>query len=193
MLLGGRSLRMGSDKALLRLGEQTFLGIIAHKLTTLSDDLLIVGRYNAAYAKAVSSLSVRFVADAFENCGPLGGLHAGLQAMRYSVGIVVACDMPLVNVDLLKHMTGLLGACDAVVPRDRVGWHPLHAVYRQSCATPIEHMLNAGELRVQNLIKHLNVRAIESNELEPFDPQGFSLKNVNTPKELEALGALGAL
>ena len=187
VLLGGHSLRMGSDKALLRIGAQTFLGHIAHKLATLTDDVLIVGRYKAEYAEAVSSLPVRFVADSFENCGPLGGLHAGLQAMQYSVGVVVACDMLLVNVELLKHMAELLGEYDAVVPRDEDGWHPLHAVYRQGCATPIEQMLYAGDLRVQNLIAQLNVRTITPDEIAAFDPRGLSLMNLNTPEDLAAL------
>ena len=193
LLLGGRSLRMGSDKAMLRIGDQTFLGRIAHKLAMLTDDLVIVGPHTTAYVEAVSPLPVRFVADVFANCGPLGGLHAGLQAIQNPSAIVVACDMPLVNVDLLKYMAGLLGAYDAVVPQDVGGWHPLHAVYHQRCVTRIEDMLNAGDagdLRMQSLIKHLNVHTLKPEEMRHFDPHGLSLKNVNTPTELAALGAL---
>jgi molybdopterin-guanine dinucleotide biosynthesis protein A len=195
ILTGGQSQRMGTDKALLRIGEQTFLGLIAHKLATISDDVLIVGSLRAGYAEAIAPLPVRFVPDSFENCGPLGGLHAGLQAMRHGVGIVVACDMPLVNVALLKHMVTLLdvGGGDAVIPQDEGGWHPLHAVYRQSCATPIEQMAHARDLRVQNLIKQLNVRVIDKTEMAQFDPHSLSLKNLNTPQELEALKGLKAL
>lgn len=194
ILTGGQSQRMGQDKALLRIGGQTFLGLIAHKLAQISDDLLIAGCNRVGYAEALAALPVRFVPDSFENCGPLGGLHAGLQAMRHAVGVVVACDMPLVNIALLKHMVALLdvNGNDAVVPQDERGWHPLHAIYRQSCVTPIEQMVHAGDLRVQSLIKQLNVRTIDKNEMARFDPHGLSLKNLNTPDEMAALKGLSA-
>ncbi len=215
ILTGGQSQRMGTDKALLSIGEQTFLGLIAHKLAEISDDVLIVGTNRSGYAEALASLPVRFVPDSFKNCGPLGGLHAGLHAMRHTAGIVVACDMPLVSVALLKHMVTLLDMgrgeafenaidlapsssrmlrpYDAVVPQDELGWHPLHAVYRNDCATSIEYLVRGGNLRMQNLIKQLNVRAIDKAEMAQFDPHGLSLKNLNTPQELEALKGLKAL
>ena len=189
ILTGGQSQRMGTDKALLRISDQTFLSLIAHKLASLTDDIVIAGTYREGYAEAIAPLPVRFVPDSFENRGPLGGLHAGLQTMRHPVGIVVACDMPLINIELLRRMVERLdiGTGDAVVPQDEKGWHPLHAIYRKRCVTPIEHLVRAGDLRVQNLIKHLNVQAITQNEMAQFDPHGLSLKNLNTPDEVAAL------
>jgi molybdopterin-guanine dinucleotide biosynthesis protein A len=199
VLTGGHSQRMGRDKALLHIGDETFLGLIARKLATLSDDVLMAGTLREGYAEAVAGLSVRFVEDSFEKSGPLGGLHAGLQAMRHPAAIVVACDMPWVSVALLEHMVEMLDTgrgkpCpyDAVVPRDEAGWHPLHAVYHQSCVSTIESMLRAGDLRVQNLIQRLNVRVIEQREIAQFDPRLLSVKNLNTPDDLAALKALKA-
>jgi FdhD protein len=194
--MGGHSKRMGRDKALLQFEGETFIGIITRKLSTLSDDVWIVGRPDQRHPLAEVDIGPsQFTQDRFEDCGPLGGLHAGLAAMRHEVGFVVACDMPLVDVELLRHMVGLLDKdkYQAVIPKDANGWHPLHAVYRRSCVEAIERMIRVNDLRVQNLIKQLNVRTVEADEMVRFDPQKLSLKNLNTPNELEALKALGAL
>jgi molybdopterin-guanine dinucleotide biosynthesis protein A len=195
ILVGGHSKRMGRDKALLAFGGETFISIIVRKLSTLSDDVWMVGRPDQRHQLAEIDLgSSQFTQDCVEDCGPLGGLHAGLVAMRNDVGIAVACDMPLISVELLRHMAGRLDmGYEAVIPKDANGWHPLHAVYRRSCVKAIERMIRANDLRVQHLIKQLNVRTVEADEMVRFDPQRLSLKNLNTPNELEALKSLGAL
>jgi molybdopterin-guanine dinucleotide biosynthesis protein A len=195
ILMGGHSKRMGRDKALLPFEGETFISIIVRKLSALSDDVWIVGRPDQRHPLVEGDISPsQFTQDRFEDCGPLGGLHAGLVAMRHEVGFVVACDMPLISVELLRHMAGRLDmGYEAVIPKDANGWHPLHAVYRRSCIEAIERMIRVNDLRVQNLIKQLNVRAVEADEMVQFDPQKLSLKNLNTPNELEALKALGAL
>ena len=187
VLAGGQSKRMGNDKALLMVGADTFIGIIVRKLFAVTKDVLIVGRDSDRYQPTLASFPVRFIKDSFDDCGPLCGLHAGLQAMQHPVGIAVACDAPLLNTALLQHMASLLtDDYDAVVPHDS-GWHPLHAVYSKRCLSPIEAMIQAGDLRVQNLIKHIRTRVVNADEVAVFDPQQLSLKNINTPEDYEAM------
>ena len=188
VLVGGHSRRMGTDKALLQINGESFLSIIVRKVMTITDDVWVVGRHSNNHVQTVAPLPAQFIEDSFANCGPLGGLHAGLQAMQHEAGIVVACDAPLISPALLQHMASLLnGDYDAVVPRDDSGWHPLHAVYHKRCAALVEQSIRAGNRRVQDLLKLLRVRVIEPSEVAQFDLQGFSLRNLNTPEDYQDL------
>ena len=109
---------MGQDKALLRIDGQPLLVRVLQRLAKLSDDLIVAagdaGRYEEVLRDAPP---VRQVLDCVSGAGPLGGMCAGLRAARYEQAVVVACDMPFVNVALLEWMAGLLPGYDAVVPR----------------------------------------------------------------------------
>lgn len=182
VLAGGRSRRMGSDKALLLLGGRPLLAFVLDAIRPLFSDVILVSNEPAAYA----TFGVPVVADRFDGCGPLGGIHAALSSSRSPHTFCIACDMPFAAPAVITHLTSLAPGYDAVVPRSGAGCEPLHAVYAGSCLEPVETMLRARCRRVDALFATVRVRWVGAEELRPLDPSGRSFLNVNTPSDLEA-------
>ena len=188
ILAGGGSTRLGRDKALLELEGRTLVARTLDALARLTDDLIVVT--NLA-PRLLPSLA-RVVADRYVGAGVLAGVHAGLLAARGELAIVVACDMPFLNLDLLRHLISLAQEADVVVPR----WtdvEPLHAVYRPAaCLGPVERALARGERRIVSFYHEVRVRHVERAEIARFGPQGLSFFNVNTAEDWKrALACFG--
>ena len=193
ILAGGRSTRLGRDKALLELEGRPLITRTLDVLVQLTDDLIIVTNR----ASHLFPRSARVVADRYIGAGVLAGVHAGLLAARGELALVVACDMPFLNLDLLRYIISLARDADVVVPR----WtdvEPLHAVYRPAaCLGPIERALARGERRIVSFyrdeVREVRVRYVERAEITRFDPQGLSFFNVNGPEDWERARVLARL
>ena len=193
VLAGGRSTRLGRDKAFLELEGRPLITCTLDVLAQLTDDLIIVTNR----ASHLFPQSARVVADRYVDAGVLAGVHAGLLAARGELALVVACDMPFLNLDLLRYIISLAQDADVVVPR----WtdvEPLHAVYRPAtCLGPIEGALARGERRIVSFyrdeVREVRVRYVERAEITRFDPQGLSFFNVNGPEDWERARVLARL
>jgi len=179
ILAGGRSRRLGVDKALLRLDGETLLETTVKKVATLSDEVII----------AVSGLfpyrlrGARLVTDIHPSCGSLGGIHAGLMAASNFYSLVVACDMPFLNVELLRYMVEMTPGHDVVIPRLGEKLEPLHAVYSKNCVGPIEQLIERGDFKIIHFFPEVRVRYLERDEIESFDPEHLSFFNINTAED----------
>jgi molybdenum cofactor guanylyltransferase len=182
ILAGGQSRRMGRDKALIEFQGQPIIVHVINALRPLTNDLVVVSNRSEVYGP----LGARVVADYDPPCGPLGGIAAGLQAMESELAIVVACDMPFLDVTLLRWLIDQADGYDAVVPRTGDEYEPLHAVYRRTCAGPIGRRLQQGDRRVISFFADVRLRPIEEAAWRVIDPAGRSLVNLNTPGELSA-------
>lgn len=181
ILAGGRSQRLGTDKALLEINGEWLLLRLLDTLRLLGDDLLVVTNN----AKRLEKLPARLVSDVYPNTGPLGAIYSGLLAMRYPHGLVVGCDMPLLNLELLRYMILLSTDFDIVIPRLAGNVEPLHAVYGKPCLRAIAHALERGERRVISFFPQVRIRYVEEEEVNIFDPQHLSFFNINTPEDLD--------
>ena len=198
ILSGGRSRRMGQDKAFLEVGGRRLIDHVADALTQVSDDLIIVANEPDRYHDP----RWRVVPDAFPDTGSLGGLYTGLVAARHAYAVAVACDMPFLNVSLLRYLISQARSWDAAVPHvsgpsflhrpDRVerrptakdvDLQPLHAVYHRRAAAAIRRQIAAGDLRLIGFFPHIRVHYVSADVIARFDPQGLSFFNANTPEE----------
>ena len=181
VLAGGKSQRLGMDKSLLHLDGEWLLQRILGQLATLSKDLVVV----ANDGKKLESLQVPVVPDARPGMGPLGGIYSGLQAMHCERGLFVACDMPLLNLPLLRYMVQLSPGFDVVIPRVADETEPLHAIYSKACLRPIADVMDRGQRRVIHFFDRVRVRYVEQDEIEVFDPEHLSFFNINTSADLQ--------
>ncbi len=191
ILAGGRSRRMGQNKALMRLGNAPLIVHVIRQMELVTDELLLITNEPDLYR----ALSVPMYTDILPDMGALGGLHTGLTHATHSVVLCVGCDMPLLQPNLLSHLISLLKDYDAVVPcveaADVMKPEPVHifqtlsAVYSQRCLPIIDGMLATGELRVHALYDRIDARIVQPEEWEIFDPQGLSFFNINTPEDFE--------
>lgn len=167
VLAGGQRQRLGDDKALLRLGHEWLLEQILLKLSVLSQDVSIVS-YDGG---KLERFGARVVPDMVQGLGPLGGIYSGLRAMRHARGLFVACDMPFLNLELLRYMVLLSRDFDVVIPRIGEFVEPLHGIYGATCLGPMATALACPQRRVVRFLPDVRVRYIEEHESSAFDPQ----------------------
>lgn len=179
ILAGGRSSRMGRDKALLRLGGDTFVERIAGALASVAGERVrIVG---ARSTEARSGLPV--VEDVYRDCGALGGLHAALAFAKHDWVMVVACDLPFVTSELLHRLAQLRENFQAIVPMQTDNrLQPLCALYRREpCLHKAHGLLARGELRPRVLVEEVRTRRVVPDEWSDLEGAESFFTNVNTP------------
>lgn len=188
VLAGGRSQRMGRDKAALPFGDGTLLNRVVERVKTCCHPVFVV----TSAAHRYPALTVPVVVDRWPGLGPLAGVEAGLRACPAPYAAVVACDLPFLEPELLLGLRGQAEGADAAVPlTDRA--HPLCAVYRREAAGVAERLLRAGGGSLQHLLVQLRVRYVPEELLRRWDPELKSLVNVNTPEDYaRALACLEA-
>ena len=181
ILAGGKSTRMGSDKAFAEYQGRTLLARALDLARSVTADVLIVG------SKEKFAPFAPVVEDVFSDCGPLGGIHAALRASRTDLNLFLPVDTPFVSWTFLQYLVRQAGNAPeaaVVVPRSDGGWQPLCAIYRREFADAAETALSAGRYRIDRLFDEVRTRVIEQEELEGagFSPALF--RNLNTPEEL---------
>ncbi len=176
ILAGGKSLRLGREKAGVLLGGETLLAR-AIRLTRPLGEVWVVGDGRPLPLPP----GVRMVADILPGKGPLGALYTGLLLSPSPYALALACDMPFLAPQLLGYILNLAPGYDAVVPRVGELLEPLHAVYSRGCLPIIRDLLQEGKLSLQELFPRVKVRYVKVREMGDTLP----FFNINTPQDLE--------
>ena len=180
ILAGGKSSRMGQNKALINIGGRTLVEIMAERAQPLADKVFI----SANSPELFSFLPFPIVHDLCPEQGPLSGLHAVMKGHVYTLYITLACDLPGLPALLIRRMLDASDGFDAVIPRTLDGWaHPLSAVYRRTCLPVVEDALRKKANKFIDAFPGdgLRVRWVTPGE------GGFTdgdLININTPEDL---------
>jgi molybdopterin-guanine dinucleotide biosynthesis protein A len=178
ILAGGKSTRMGQNKAVMEIGGKRLIDRLAEGLAEIFPEVIIVANVPDLY----DSLGVKVVPDLIPEKGSLGGIYTATATARHPWAFVMACDMPFFNPGLIRYLATLTHDCDVVIPYTD-DWEPLHALYAKTCLPPMERMIHSGQLKIVRFFPHVRVRRVDREELSPYDPHGFSFFNMNTPEE----------
>ena len=185
ILAGGKSTRMGTDKAFVPLEGRPLLARALDLARSISSDVHIVG--DAAKFAPFAPV----VEDIFPACGPLGGIHAALRASDKELNAILAVDLPFVSFALLQFLITRARNSKATATLARADgfWQPLCAVYRRDFAEAAESALRVGHYKIDPLFDKVPVQGITQEELEMagFTPAIF--RNLNTPEELSEASA----
>lgn len=180
VLAGGKSTRMGADKAFVEYEGRTLLTRMMDMARSVSDNVRIVGSRQkfAGYGDVVE--------DRFSDCGPLGGIHAALRESTTELNLMLAVDMPFITPHFLHYLLSKAQSADGtvVLPRSAGRLQPLCAFYRRDFAEVAEGALLAGRNKIDPLFSLVNANVIEEEELKR---KGFSIdlfRNMNTPEDL---------
>ncbi len=185
VLAGGLSRRLGRDKAVEPIGSEPLVARVIGRLDTLTDETVVVVNSKARGDELPLPPSAATVVDIYPDSGSLGGIYTGLTAAGNDWGIVVACDMPFLNTELLAYMLTLRQGYDAVVPVLSGYPEPTHAVYSKFCLPQIECRLKAGQLKISGFFDDIRVRFVSEQEVDALDAERLSFFNVNTPEDLK--------
>jgi molybdopterin-guanine dinucleotide biosynthesis protein A len=182
ILAGGRSERMGRDKALMPfLGRPLILRII-DRLRSLTDDLFVMTDRPADYAFP----GIPIHSDLEPGRGALGGLTSSLMTARNPFVAIAACDMPFASPSLFEYERDLMTAsgADVVIPSTGAGLEPLHAVYRRATCLPVLQVeLEAGGRKVIAWLPKVKTQILSLEVTRGYDPQGLAFWNLNTPED----------
>lgn len=179
IMAGGKSLRMGQDKAWIELDGEPLIKRVADVLAEVADEVIVV-----ANDPKYESLGLRVVRDHWPQGGALGGIATGVGAATHETVLVAACDMPFLSVDVWRVLLAHAGEADVVVPRIGGEYETLHALYTKACAPHMARAIAENRLRVIAFFDAVKVLAVEEAELRAVDPTLRTFTNVNTPEEL---------
>lgn len=190
ILAGGKSRRMGRDKATMRIAGQTLLELVARSVSAVAEEVFVVASDGAPY----SALGFSVVPDLVRGAGSLGGIYSAVSHAAHDYCLVVACDMPLLNPRLLEMMARMPRDYDALVPAlsgDRsdqggcVTLETLHAIYRRTTSDPFFRRIQHGQLKIADALDDVKLVTVSEEQLRAVDSELLSFFNVNTPDDLE--------
>ena len=179
VLAGGRGRRMKADKARLDVGGRTLLEHVLAQVEPLFDEVLVSLSPGQNAPPLPAASRARAVHDARPGLGPIGGLLAGLTAARTEACAVVACDIPDIDMALLRSLAEAAADAEIAVPLGPSGlYEPLLAVYRKSIVPEVEALLEKGERSLLPLYKTCRTAVVR------FDDPG-RIRNLNTREDYE--------
>ena len=187
VLAGGKSSRMGQDKALMRLGGKLLVQRAAEILRPFVREVTLLapaGRYR--------NLGLSMVADKWPDQGPLAAVCTGLLSSSAEWSIFLACDLPLVSRKFFQLLVQRVRTTrsDAVVPRTEDGWQPLSAAYHSRCRLAFARALQEGRRSIIGLFDEVRVEAITRDEMVSAGLSKVELVNVNTPEDWARIAEL---
>ncbi|MEE9418933.1 MAG: molybdenum cofactor guanylyltransferase [Desulfatiglandaceae bacterium] len=183
ILAGGKSSRYGKNKAFIKINGIPLIEKVITVMGSVFQELIIITNTPHKY----SHLRLPVYKDLIEGLGPLGGIFTGLTAISKDAGFFVACDMPSLNRELLRHMVECKDDFDAVVPRISGKMEALYALYRNTCLPAIRRQIDSREYQIFRFFPEVSVRYVDEGEIRQFDPELRSFFNVNTPQELQEI------
>ena len=178
IVAGGKSSRMGLDKALLEWEGKSLIQIAVDAVSAVCDKLTII----ADNGERFLSLGLDIYPDKISGMGPLGGIYTALCVSESEKVFCVGCDMPFLDEDVIRGMLDIAEESDVVVPYLDGGFHPLHAVYSRNCIKPIRDTLESASPRVIDFYDRVRVRSVGEDD---FPTLSYSLTNLNTPADVE--------
>jgi molybdopterin-guanine dinucleotide biosynthesis protein A len=180
ILSGGKSLRMGIDKAFLKIGGTPIIERTVRLLQGLFEETIVITNQREHY----QYLGVNVFNDLIPNLGALGGLYTGISRSSFRYSFVVACDMPFVNRAVIEHLTERTGDYDVIVPKTEDGLQPLHALYSKGCLSAIVEILKEKKNRIIDFFPLVRVNVVEEKGFHSLDPERLSFINLNTHEDL---------
>lgn len=189
ILAGGKNSRMGgTNKAFLQIEKERLIDKNIRILKDIFYDVILVVTNPLDYL----NLDVTTVTDIIPGKGVLGGLYTGLFYCTDNYAFVTACDMPFLNADFIRYMAEKTVGYDIVVPSPTDGLQPLCAIYSRVCLPAIRASVHKDRLQIKGFYPGHKLLKIPSETLDAFDPEGRMFTNLNTPEDIEKIGA-GAL
>jgi len=181
ILAGGKSKRMGMNKAFLEINGQRMIDQIVGIFKDTFEEVTLVTNSPSQYLY----LDLRIVTDLIPDKGALGGVYTGLFYASFQHIFVTACDMPFLNKGFIHYMVSNADNFDVVIPHSSDGLQPLHAIYSKRCIKHIDVLLQLNDLKITNFYPKVRVREVDSREILSFDPKQSLFFNINAPEDME--------
>lgn len=178
VLAGGRSTRMGIDKGLINFNGKPLISYVLEAIEPLCSTILI-----STNKPEYAAFGYPLIADQHQGIGPMGGLHAGLLASKDADNLLLSCDMPLVDANLLDTLLIHRMNYQAVIPVVNGQPFPICAYYNKSSLAILEAEISAGLYKMQFFLKKLHAHELQLDQ----NVFGKKLFNINTQQDFNSL------
>lgn len=179
ILSGGKSRRMGRDKATLPIGSTTLLGRTLTIAREIFADVAVVSSLHAS----LDGLPARIIHDALPMPGSLTGIASALLVAETPYVFILGCDMPFLTAASIRHVLNNVRGEQITVPRTEGGFEPLHAVYHRSCLSYMLTCIQRNHMKIERLYPFYTIRALPAHPaFLNGDTSVFT--NVNTRQDL---------
>jgi FdhD protein len=183
ILAGGKSRRFGSNKALAPWFTGHMIDALVQTAASACQEVIIIANESEPY----SYLGLPIFPDILPGLGPLAGLQSALHNAKAERVLLLGCDMPLLNSELLNFMWKIPTWAPVVIPVTPQGLEPLHAIYHKSLLHLVDQLINCGNLRLKSLARKVPCRIVGPDDILKLCPSFECLSSVNTPRDLAKL------
>lgn len=190
ILCGGKSSRMQTDKALLKLGDRTVIEILIEKMDHVFDYVLLSANNPTEYA----FLQFPIVKDIFVDKGPLGGIHSALSHSNNEKNFIISCDTPLITNEVINYLINNKTDKKIMLPKDEDRIQQLCGIYSKSVLVEIEDIFRESKINknikgsVHELLERVTTEIVEVNTLKFYDKYLFA--NMNTPEDYKKIKSI---
>jgi len=180
ILAGGKSTRMGKDKATLVLDSEPLIRRVHGVAREVFDHIIVVSNDHTV----LPGMSIPIIKDVVPVQSPLTGIVSALIHTGADYVFVLACDMPFLSAKAMKHILNNISGEDIIIPKTDKGYEPLHAIYNRSCISYVLNVIGRGGHKVRDIFPYLSIKTVEESPL--FFCNGVSVfTNINTKEEFE--------
>lgn len=185
VLAGGKSKRMGKDKAFLDFKGKPFLRHILEKLSEISDNIIVViNKDFSNYAKIIEGFhQVLLVKDFYPYEGPLNGVVSAKDYVKHEQVFISTCDIPIISTEFIKYLIGKTKEYDMVLPIVNEKKQPFNTVYKRNSLEIAEKIFKNGNRSLMKWIDSLKKVVINENEIKNFKNAIYMYQSINTPKD----------
>jgi len=180
ILAGGKSSRMGADKALLKIQNEPLLKRIVDLINPFCGTIKISGN-KSGYA----DFGVPIIQDSFMECGPIAGIHSCLSHSSTDWNLILGVDLPFLNDELITYLISGIGDSDCIIPKHNSGIEPLAGLYNLRILPEVEKMIQSGDYKLMNMLGKLNTRYLDCSNLVEKYPRLFT--NLNWPEDYHSI------
>lgn len=175
IMAGGKSSRLGKNKALLPLGDSTVIGQVLAAVAAVTSSISLITNSPQEYGH----LGLTMAGDIRPGCGPLSGIHAALSLAAAPYVLVQSCDIPLITPGHLNLLCQSYPGQDITIFKT-ARFQPLCAIYRRTCLPVLEELIDHGEYRIIDLFPSLQVRVLRTDDEQAF-------RSINTQEDYDCI------
>ncbi len=181
IIAGGRSSRFGEDKALFPYAGRTLIEHVIETIRPAIGRIAIVADIDGRY----DFPGVPCFGDIVPGYGPLGGLHTALHRSETERAFLFACDMPGLDVHLIRYMSSISQGFDVTVPFCGGEYEPLHALYSKKCIGHVEKCLENNRRRIISFFGDVSLRNVTEEEIRRFVDPNRAFRNINFRHDID--------
>jgi molybdopterin-guanine dinucleotide biosynthesis protein A len=159
ILAGGKSTRMGQDKATIKIGEKALIHLVYDKVKEVFDDVLIISRLH----NAIESIDAPVLKDIVPFGNSMTGIASALLYSETPYTFVVACDMPFLSTEAFRYMVKEATGEDIIIPKTKLGFEPLHAIYNKSCIAHLLRLIEQNRFKITGVLPFVSVKELKEH------------------------------